>query len=354
MNADPKTTFSKRLEQARKMRGLSLRALSQEVQGVVTYAALHKYEKAAMLPGSDVLVALAGALKQSADFFFRPLTVSLQKVEFRKRATMPVKQKEAVKEQARDFFERYLEVEQLLGLDVGFENPLAGMVIRAPEDIETAAENLRQKWLLGVSALPNVLELLEEHQVKVYDLEAPDKFDGLSGWAGKIPVVVVNRRFPADRKRLTALHELAHLILEFAKDRFTPKEIERLCHCFAGAALMPKEVFLAEFGGKRDAVSWNELFELKRDFGISIAATMARARNLGLITENYYIRFNVALNTKGWRNPEPVQFPGQEQSNRFEQLLYRAASSELVSLSKAASLAGKPLAAFRESLQLVP
>lgn len=354
MNTDHKVTFAKRLEQARKMRGLSLRALSQEVEGAVSYAALHKYEKAEMLPGSDVLVALAGALKQSADFFFRPLTVSLQKVEFRKRATMPVKQKEAVKEQARDFFERYLEVEQLLGLDMGFENPLTGMVIRAPADIETAAEKLRQKWDLGGSALPNVLEMLEEHQVKIYDLEAPDKFDGMSGWAGKIPVVVVNRRFPADRKRLTALHELAHLILEFDKDRFTTKDIERLCHAFAGAVLMPREIFLAEFGAKRDAVSWNELFELKRDFGISIAATMARARNLKLITEKHYIRFNVALNARGWRNPEPVEFPGPEQSNRFEQLLYRAASSELVSLSKAASLAGKPLAAFRESLQLVP
>jgi Zn-dependent peptidase ImmA (M78 family) len=84
---------------------------------------------------------------------------------------------------------------------------------------------------------------------------------------------------------------------------------------------MPKEVFLAVFGGKRAAVSWHELFELKRDFGISIAAIMARARNLGLITENYYIRFNVALNTRGWRNPEPVEFPGQEQSNRFELML---------------------------------
>ncbi len=176
---------------------------------------------------------------------------------------MPVKQKEAVKAPARDFFERYLEVEQLLGLDVGFENPLAGMIIRAPADVEAAAEKLRQKWGLGVSALPNVLELLAAHQVKVYDLAAPDKFAGLSGWAGKIPVVVVNRRFPADRKRLTALHGLAHLILEFAKDRLPP-------------------------------------------------------------------------------------------NNRFDQLLYRAASSELVSLSKAASLAGKPLAAFRESLQLVP
>jgi len=241
----------------------------------------------------------------------------------------------------------------LLGEDKGFENPVAALVIRAPADIEAAAEKLRQKWGLGVSALPNVQELLEEHQVKVYDLEAPDKFDGLSGWAGKIPVVVVNQRFPADRKRLTALHELAHLILEFAKERFTPKEIERLCHCFAGAVLMPKEVFLAKFGGKRDAVSWNELFELKRDFGISIAAIMARAKNLGLVTDQFYVRFNIQLNARHWRQTEPVEYNGTERSGRFEQLLYRATAEDVISLTKAASLAGKPLAAFRDSLQFV-
>ena len=54
-------------------------------------------------------------------------------------------------------------------------------------------------------------------------------FDGLSGWAGKIPVVVVNRRFPADRKRLTALHELAHLLLEFAQDRSPPRRRLNVC-----------------------------------------------------------------------------------------------------------------------------
>jgi len=79
--------------------------------------------------------------------------------------------------------------------------------------------------------------------------------------------------------------------------------------------LMPKRSFFwRSFGGKRDAVSWNELFELKRDFGISIAAIMARARNLGLITENYYIRFQCCVEQEGLAQPRTSRFPGQEQS----------------------------------------
>lgn len=352
MNNDPKRIFSKRLEQARKMRGLSLRALAEQMQGAVTAAALHKYETGQMLPGSAVLLAMASALRQSVDYFFRPPTVDLAQIEFRKRSKLTVKQKVEVQEQARDFFERYLEVERLLGVDTGFINPLADLTIRKAEGIETAADKLREEWKLGLSPLPNVLELLEDRQIKVFELEAPESFDGLSGWAGKIPVVVVNKMFPADRKRLTALHELGHLLLQFA-DGFSKKEVEKFCHQFAGALLMPKGVFVEEFGGKRDKITVNELCDLKKHYGISIAAIMARAKNLGLVTDHFYVRFNILLNAKHWRQVEPVQFTGTERSGRFEQLLYRATAKDLISLTKAASLAGKPLAAFRESLQFV-
>lgn len=352
MKPNPKIIFSKRLEQARKMRGLTLRGLAEQMKGAVTYASLHKYETGQMLPGSAALIAIAEALRQSVDYFFRPPTVDLVNIAFRKRAKLLVRQQDEVQERARDFFERYLEVERLLGLDVGFENPLAGLTIRKPEDIEVAADKLRAAWKLGLSPLPNVLEMLEDHQIKVYEVDAPDSFNGLSGLSGKIPVVVVNRLFPADGKRFTALHELGHLLLKFA-EHFTAKEIEKLCHRFAGAMLMPQELFVEEFGGKRSKVTLNELSDLKLHYGISIAAIMARARDLGLVTADFYIRFNITMNRNGWRNPEPVEFRGPEQSNRFEQLLYRATASELVSLTKAASLAGKPLAAFRESLQMV-
>ena len=353
MKTNPKEIFASRLEQARKMQGLSLRELAERMKGAVTYAALHKYEKGLMLPGSPALIALAGALKQSVDFFFRPVTVSLEKIEFRKRSALPVRQEESIKQMASDFFERYLEVEDLLGLKLDFQNPLEGFVVRKPEDIEAAALKLRESWQLGLDALPNVLELLEEHQFKIYELEAGAKFDGFSGWAGNIPVVVLNRLFPNERKRLTALHEIAHLLLGFSKGKFAPAEVERLCHRFAGAMLIPQEMFKHEFGGKRARITVNELVDIKANYGLSIGAIMARAKGLGLISEPYYRKFCIEMRLKGWHKIEPGRFPGNEQSNRFDQLIYRAASTELVTISKAAALAGKSLAEFRESIQLV-
>ena len=354
MNAEPKQVFALRLTQARKMRGWSLRELEAQLQGVVTHAALHKYEQGQMLPGSDVLVPLASALKQSADFFFRAPTVSLSQIEFRKRTALGVRQEEGLRENAADFFERYLEVENLLGVDATFQNPLKGVIIHRPEDIEAAALKLREVWELGMDALPNVVEMLENHQVKVYELEADEAFDGFSGWAGNIPVVVLNKKFPLVRKRLTALHELAHLLLAFPKGQFGRREVEKFCHAFAGAMLMPEEIFRQRFGGKRSSVTVNELAGIKADYGISIGAIMARAQQLGLVSDALYKTFCIEFRKRGWHKDEPGEYIGIEHSNRFEQLLYRAVSTDAVSMTKAANLAGRPLAAFRASLQTVP
>src|SRR5436309_10733117 len=123
---DPKLTFAQRLTQARKMRGLSLRALAEKLEGQISHNALHKYEQGQMMPDSEVLIALADALDQDVDFFFRPPALKLKEVRFRKVSRLVVKQEEAIIEQATDYFERCREIDQIVGLPVGFENPLAG------------------------------------------------------------------------------------------------------------------------------------------------------------------------------------------------------------------------------------
>jgi Zn-dependent peptidase ImmA (M78 family) len=354
MKLEPRQIFARRLAQARKMRGWSLRELESQLHGVVTHAALHKYEQGQMLPGTDVLVPLASALHQSADYFFRTPTVSLSQIEFRKRSSLGVRQEEVLREKAAEFFERYLEVEQLLGVDAAFRHPLKGVVVRKPEDIESAALKLRKAWNLGLDALSNVVEMLENHQIKVYDLDADARFDGFSGWADGIPVVVLNKNFPLVRKRLTALHELAHLILTFAKGQFDSKQIEKLCHAFAGAMLLPEDVFRQRFGGRRSSITINELSDIKADYGISIGAIMARARDLGLVNGALYKTFCIEIRKCGWHKHEPGDYIGLEHSNRFEQLIYRAVSTDAVSMTKAATLAGQRLADFRASIQMVP
>jgi Zn-dependent peptidase ImmA (M78 family) len=346
-----KKTFGFRLAQARRMNGLSLRMLEARLDGLVTAAALNKYEQGRMLPGSEVLSALCRVFGQKADYFFRPTSISLGEVEFRKRTALGAKAEAAIKEAAGDFFERYLEIEELLGVGGQFENPLASVVIRQPEDIEKAALQLRRAWKLGLDALPGVVTLLEEKHIKIFETDAPESFDGFAGWAGDVPVIALNENFPNDRKRLTALHELGHLLLSF--EGFTPKEIEKLCHRFAGAVLMPESEFLREFGGRRAQISKHELVELKERFGLSCGAIMMRAADLDLIAPGTLQRF-FSLWRKWYGKKEPGQWGLPEKAERFETLVYRAASSGSISLSKAAYLLRKSQAEFEKNLEVVP
>lgn len=345
-----KVIFAKRLKSARLLSAMSMDKLVEAMGGVVSKNAIAKYERGEMMPNSAVLIALAKALSVRPDYFFRPFTVEIGSVEFRKKSKLGAKKITAIKQQVTDQIERYLEIEELLHINTHFTNSVADRSIEEARDVEAAVNFLLVDWHLGFNALPNVIELLEEKGVKVIELEAELAFDGLSGWALhgeiKVPLIVVNKSYSIERKRFTVLHELGHLLLNF-REGIDHKEIEKLCHCFAGAMLIPYETFIAELGEHRTAISLHELVFIKETYGISIQAIMARAVSLGVITQSTYLRFRkfVSKNRKevGWGN-----YQGKEQSDRFKQLIYRAAAEDIISLNKAANLSNMKLAAFRD------
>lgn len=348
---DLKAVFGCRLGQARRMRGLSLRALAEATGGKVSYNALHRYERSEMMPGDDVLLPLADALDMPLDFFFRPFSVKLKGVAFRKTTGLGIKTLEAIQEQAADFFERYLEIEQVLGLPLEFRDPLGDRRLDTAADAEEAAQRVRLEWGLGMDPLPNVVEALEANGIKVFEAEAPERLNGFSGWADGHPVIALaawlNRDLP--RKRFTALHEAAHLLIHSHTD-LQGKELESCCHRFAGAMLMPREVFARDWGGRRSRISLEELIDLKHRFGMSIAAIMHRALDLELIDSSTNKRFIIAYKSRGWHRQEPGEYAGSEVSTRFERLVLRAAGEEIISLAKGAALLNEPLDAFRQKL----
>ena len=117
--------------------------------------------------------------------------------------------------------ERYIEVEQFLNIASAFANPVKRIVIASIKEIDKAALQVRTEWKFGLNAFPNVIDLLEDNEIKVIEVDAPDEFDGFSGWAdGKIPIIVINKNYNVERKRLTALHELGHLILNLNDTHF--------------------------------------------------------------------------------------------------------------------------------------
>jgi len=344
-----KEIFAKRLKSARLLAGLSQDKLVKAIDHQVSKNAVAKYERAEMMPNSKVLIALAKALDVKADYFFRPFTVEIDQVEFRKKSKLGTKKIKAIKEKVRDHLERYLEIEAFLDISSRFDNPIGGQIICGGNDVEKAVDNLLEAWKLGYNALPNVIELLEEKEVKIIEIEADPAFDGLSGWAnGEIPVIVLNKQYPIERKRFTALHELGHLLMPFKKD-LSAMTVEKRCHRFAGTMLIPKDTFINELGRHRLNIALPELISIKETYGLSIQAIMARAKDLDVISDATFIRFRKFINRnrreEGWG-----RYLGKEHSDRFQQLVYRAAMEEIISMSKAANLMGKKLAAFREEL----
>jgi Zn-dependent peptidase ImmA (M78 family) len=347
-----KEIVAKRIKSARVMAGLSLRELSIKMEKSVSYNAIAKYEKAEMMPDSKVIIALSKALQVKPDFFFRPYSVEIKGIAFRKKRNLGAKKIEGLKEEITESLARYLEIEQFLQIRTSFDNPVRNMMIIDGDDVEKAVELLISKWNIGINAIANVVEMLEDKEIKVIEADAPPAFDGLSGWADEaIPVIVINKHFDIERKRFTALHELGHTILQFDPG-LSEKEKEKLCHRFAGALLIPMETFISEVGKNRTTISLHELIKLKESYGISLQAIMARARDLSVISPHTYQQFCIFI-AKNRLEKGLGKFLGKERSDRFKALVYRAASEDIISISKAANLCNQKLAEFRDELVLI-
>ncbi len=347
-------TFAERLLTIRRQRGYSLQALADRMGNYITRQALHRYELGQTRPDSDSLSRLCEALGVRSDYFFREKTLELANVNFRKIEELHQKEQEMIREGASDFLERYLELEKLLGLESEFVNPLPDLKIHSFEDVENAAIFLRNTWGLGDAPLNNVIEVLEDLNIKVLELEAEDGFSGLSAWIEHIPIIVLNSRHPNDRKRFTALHELFHLLASYELD-MKEKDIERFCHYFAAAMLFPASRMRKELGENRHHIFAHELGLMKRQYGISIQAMAIRAKNLGIVSENQLAQFRREMKENGMLREEPsvYDYRGEEKSNRFLQLLLRAVAEEAISMSKAAALNHQKLAEFRQMLEPV-
>ena len=82
-------------------------------------------------------------------------------------------------------------------------------------------------------------------------------------------------------------------------------------------------------------------------------AFVFRAKNVGLISDNYFRQFYAIFNQLGYRKNEPVAYEGSEHSNRFSQLLFRALAEDFISMSKAAALKNQKLAEFRKENMVI-
>ena len=342
-----------RLRLARRKTGLSLRGLSAAMNGRVTAQAIGKYERGESIPSSGVLLALSKALGVSLSYLLDPHGIRLAGVEFRKKTNTSSRDRAKVETAVIEGVERYLQIETLLELDSAeWQCPVAkARRLKRPEDAELLADEVRKDWNLGRDPIPNMTELLEEKGLKVLTVVLPDRVSGITclvrrNGQSDLPVIVVNNKFPLERRRLTLAHELAHRLID--THSLSDKDEERAANVFAGAFLIPAEHLLSQVGKHRNALGYKELIDLKRLYRVSGAALLVRLRQLDVISGST-LTYAFQTIARGWRTQEPEEIEPsakrgtRESARRFERLCYRALAEGLISLSKGAELLRLPV-----------
>ena len=344
--------FSQRLKQARTMKGLSLESLANSMHNIVSRQAINKYERGKMMPDSKVLIALSSSLGVNADFFFRPFSIEVGQLDFRKKVKFPESKAKALKERIQEELERYIEAEQLCNIDKKFS--MVKEEVSSIDDAVKFAMKIRGALGLGIDGISNVIEVLEDSGIKIIEIEESDEFDGLCGYANNvIPVIVLNSTLSSERKRFTALHELSHLMMIFPPG-MASKEKESLCNAFAGEMLIPHSVLINRIGNKRHDISLSELIDIQAQFGISIDSIMFMLHQYDVITDNRYKTFHVKKKiSEKFRDEVNRSRVPKEHSRRFIRMVYRALADEIISISKASTLLNIPVDQINLNLQLI-
>lgn len=266
----------------------------------VTQAAMSRYENDLRDPDEDTIDRIADALGVTIRFLERashPTAALAVDAHMRRRATAKPtvwRQMEAQLNMLRMHSDCLREeVALAASLTIPGFDPFA-------VDATDAARMTRTQWQMPSGPARSVVRWIEAagSVVLMTDL-GNQRVDGLSQWTSDHPVIVVNSANPTDRIRWTLAHEIGHLVLH--RDDATD-EMEREADAFAAEFLMPEALIRSEFAN----LTLGKAVDLKREWGVSVAALIQRAHQLGMLTEARRASLFKQLSARGWRIREPA------------------------------------------------
>lgn len=212
-------------------------------------------------------------------------------------------------------------------------------------DPAAVARALRVAWRVPSGPIENVIALLEAVGIIVIvrSLGTRDQ-DAVSTWPhgpAQPPMMVLNTGLDPDRQRFTTCHELGHLTMHTLPNENQEKEAD----AFASEFLMPAVELRPLLAGltTRD---FPRLLELKAQWGVSVAALIRRARDLGAISDRQYREFQIKLRRLGWYEREPGSLP-QEKPATLQRVMEVHVTDHEYSLDELATAARMNPAPFQ-------
>lgn len=189
----------------------------------------------------------------------------------------------------------------------------------SPSDIERAAASTRKALELHERGpVRNLVRSVERAGAIVVGLPVEigtsgpvRNHHGVSAWPhfDDRPVIGFSTLDPGDRQRHTVAHEIGHLVMH--DSTHSGKEIESEASEFAAALLMPYDDAVEAFQAV-PTITLQYLAHLKKGWGVSIAALIMRAKQVGAISDERVRSLFKQLGARGWRTNEPITVHREE------------------------------------------
>lgn len=320
--------------------------------GLVTKASISKYETGKATPSPLVVNKLARSLGVKSVQLWGEPKINVEFIAYRKSSGLSKREQIKTENLVRQALEDRVYLQSTVYAGQTFDCPVLQFPVKKLEDAEKAANTLREQWRLGLDAIGNLVSVIEDHCVHVIEINAHDKFDGISAYAREdkqiVAAAVVSRKGVAgERQRLNIAHELGHTVLKIANN----VDEESAAFRFGGAFLAPAELIKREVGERRTNVRLEELLILKGKFGMSIQAILRRFLDLEIISKNYYQAWCVRINKEGMRKNEPYPLV-PETPKWLDRTVYRGLAEHLFTREEAARYMGKDIE-NDDSLELI-
>lgn len=297
-----------RLRLARQLQGLQRKELAERVG--VSPAAISQFELGKSKPRPATIAQLALTLQLSVEFFAgtgRALpSLDPEQTFFRSLRRTTKRDRERALAYAALLAEVVRLVEGRVVLpSVDLPDHLSISPDEPVERAEQAADQLRQYWGLTPGPLRSIVRTMERRGIVVarFPLMSND-VDAFSWPLGDRPLVVLStEKHNYERSRLDAAHELGHLVMHHADPEPGSHPMERQAHRFASAFIAPADEIREEL--PRGRVNWPRLLEVKAKWGLSLAALLYRAKDLGTLSSTAYESAQKYMSSRGWRTREP-------------------------------------------------
>lgn len=265
----------------------------------------------------EEIQSIARSLGFPVRFFYEqePLyrtPMSLHGAAFRKKASVSAKDQNEIVALANLYvmhFRRLLDAVDLepefplLQFEVVNDKSSVSENANGVTSASEAAQKVRASWQLGSGPIQNLIQFVEATGVLVVDGDFGDAdIDGVTlRPPGMKPVVMLNRRRPADRRRFSLAHEYGHVVLH----PYPYDGMEQEANEFAAELLMPREGVLPDL---KRGLSIPRLGQLKLKWRTAMAALIYRAKALGAITDEAATSLYKRMSASGYRKREPAEF----------------------------------------------